>query len=117
MEKWPTYYLGRKWDAPMTDDAVLMPAELVEALLPQSCFCGEPMTPDDNLLWTPGIQAHLECYIRSGMGDVQHLEGRCSCGSRQEQTLKSDHYETYRDSARAAIEWLVKNNRGRFHDE
>lgn len=120
---WPTYYLGRKWNAPVTDDAVLMDKEMVAKLLPHPCnFCTEDMTVDDDLMWTPGIQAHLECEMRAILGDVQHLEGRCTCnppfgrGPGNEITLDSDHYDTYREGAKAALQWLIDHGRGRFHD-
>lgn len=117
---WPTdvprtYYWGRKWDAPLTDEAELMPREWVGG----TCqLCNEPITTEDNVLYMPFTRGHLECVIRSGMGDVQHLEGRCLCfrGSGNEIVKDSDHYPTYRESSRATIQWLLDNHRGRFHD-
>lgn len=108
----PAYYQGRKWDAPFTDDA----AE--RNLSGHKCsLCQEQITSDDNAFAGPYMVSHLECYLRSGMGDVQHLEQRCLCyrGSGNEIVHDSDRYETYRDSARAALQWLVDNHRGRFH--
>lgn len=113
-DDFPTYYWGRHWDAPMADDAVKMSEELVAALLPQQCtLCQEAMTVDDDLLFTPGMCAHLECHLRIGMGDVAHLEGRCICSGGQPRD--TDHYDTYRESAKATLQWLLDNNRGRFH--
>lgn len=118
-DEWPTYYYGRKWDAPLTDDAILMAEELVAALFPQPCSCcQEPVTAEDDIILTPGMCTHLECNVRSILGDVQHLEGRCMCsrGTGNEITYDSDNYETYRDSAKAALQWLIDHHRGRFHD-
>lgn len=113
-EPLPIYYRGRLWDAPMTDGALPMTDELANALLPQPCaLCQEAMLPTDDLLFTPGTCAHLECHIRIGMGDVAHLEGRCICSGGE--PLESDHYDTYRESAKATVQWLIDNNRGRFH--
>lgn len=108
----PIYYHGRKWDAPLTDDAIEMAEELVAALLPQPCaLCREAMTVEDDILLTPGMSAHLECNLRSGMGSVAHLEGRCLCCGGTD----SDDHQNYRESAKATLQWLLDNHRGRFH--
>ncbi len=116
--RWPTYYWGRKWDAPMTDGAILMNETLVYALFPQPCnLCSEPITPDDDIWITPGMCFHLECTIRVFSGDVRHLEGRCICaGQPGPQEHDDDEDETYREGAKAALQWLIDNKRGRFHD-
>jgi len=122
-EPWPTYYWGRKWDAPMTDDAVLMPEELAEAMfngeVVQNCgMCHERMCIEDDLFLTPSMSTHLECQLRIGLGDVQHLEKRCLCflGYGNEITYETDHYETYREGAQAALQWVLNHHQGRFHD-
>lgn len=117
-ERWPTYYWGRKWDAPVTDDAILMDEALVDGLLPHPCdLCREAMTKEDNILLTPGMSTHLECNIRSALGDVQHLEGRCICSRPGDPIVHEDEKDqTYRESAKAAVQWLIDNKRGRFHD-
>lgn len=123
-EGMPTYYYGRKWDAPFTDDAIEMDRAFVEMMLAtdseatKCSFCQEKMTLDDDLFLTPYNVGHLECHIRPAMGDVQHLEGRCICsrGTGGAETLDSDHYDTYRESAKATLQWLINHNRGRFHD-
>lgn len=103
-----TIYQGRKWDAPMTDDAV-------EGVITGDCtLCREPITPEDNAIRTPWMNTHLECNVRSGLGDVQHLEGRCICAGKPVY-LPSDDYATYRESAKATLAWLIAHNRGRFH--
>lgn len=113
-------YHGRLWDAPLTDDAVLMDDEMLSAMCRLNCMlCDEPMTPQDDLLWLPYILAHLECHLRSSMGDVQHLEKRCLCfrGKGEEIDLESDRHDSYRESARATVEWLVSHRQGRFHHD
>jgi hypothetical protein len=92
----------------MTDDAI-------EAdLSGKTCaICEEPIVKGDDAVMT--LQAsHLECQVRAILGDVQHLEGRCSCYG-TERSLPSDEYASYRDSARATLLWLVTHKRGRFH--
>jgi hypothetical protein len=106
-----TYYQGRKWDAPMTDDAI------ERDLSGHTCvMCQESITADDNAIMNTQPW-HLECSIRSGLGDVQHLERRCLCfrGTGNEITHESDHHETYRESAKAALQWVLDHNQGRFH--
>lgn len=119
-EDLPTYWHGRKWDAPMTDDAIEMPEELAEVLLAGSSvcdFCKEPLLATDDVFLTPWNSSHLECNVRSGLGDIQHLEKRCLCflGSGNEVTHESDHFDSYRESAKATIQWLIDHNQGRFH--
>jgi hypothetical protein len=110
------YYHGRLWDAPMTDDALPATEEILANLRPCD-YCAESLTETDDILITPYLHTHLECSLRSVLGDVQHLEGRCLCsrGSGNEITYQSDKYASYRESAKAALDWLIKNNRGRFH--
>lgn len=121
-EAWRTYYWGRKWDAPMTDDSRELPTDVAEAMfngevVTRCPFCVEPLGIEDDIFITPSIRSHLECNIRSAMGDVQHLEGRCLCsrGRGNEVTYDSDHYETYREGSKAALQWLIDHRRGRFH--
>lgn len=104
-----TYYQGRRWDAPFTDDALPLPGIAGDCQL-----CGEAIGPEDDAVWMPYTLGHLECHLRSALGSVQHLEGRCSCGG-EAINLPSDEYATYREGARATMLWLIENNRGRFH--
>lgn len=107
----PTYYQGRLWDAPFTDGAIQ------RDLTGQDCvLCGEPILETDDAVYLPYIHGHLECHLRSGMGDVQHLEGRCLCGGGSEVTYPSDVYSSYRESAKATLKWLIDHQRGRFHE-
>lgn len=112
-----TYYHGRLWDAPLTDDALPASDKFLATFLGKPCdWCKESMNVDDDLLFLPYMATHLECNIRSVVGDVQHLEGRCLCfrGTGNEITYETDEYPTYREGAKAALQWLIANNRGRF---
>ena len=87
----------------MTDD---MP---VIDLTGEICICGEEIAAGDNAIRL-GSVFHVECIIRSTMGDVAHLEGRCLCFG------GGDHDEegTYRQQAQRALDWMVANGRGRW---
>jgi hypothetical protein len=104
----PMCYQGRLWDAPAFDDA----EEVVVA--GTSCvLCQEMILEEDNACITPvGQSFHLECWLRPVFGSIAHLEGRCSCSGGD-----GDEYDeevTYRDDARAVLQWLIDNQRGRF---
>lgn len=105
-------YQGRLWDAPAFDDAV--EADLVG----QTCvMCPDPILAGEDACRTPvGQDYHLECWLRPVLGDVQHLERRCLCfrGRGNELVLDSDTHATYRDSARATLQWLLDHQQGRF---
>lgn len=111
---WPTYWHGRKWDAPLTDESTEMDEALAAALLDGSTvctLCEEPLLFEDDVFLTPSMVTHLECNIRMALGDVPHLEGRCMCNGGT-----GDHDDRpFRESAKATIEWLITNHRGRFH--
>lgn len=102
-----SFYQGRRWDAPMADDAVL--ADLTG----QTCgMCQEPVVEGDDAM-ALGSTFHTECLIRSTLGDVAHLEGRCLCfGGR-------DHDEegTYREQSRRAMAWIIEHRRGRWRED
>lgn len=108
------HYQGRLWDAPLTDGAIK-----VDYLTGLSCIlCREEITAkDDAILNTWANQPyHLECYIRGPMGDVAHLEKRCMCfrGKGNEIITPADMHATYREGAKAALQWLLDNHQGRF---
>lgn len=105
-----TIYQGRKWDSPMTDEAI-------RGTVTGDCdMCQEPILPEDNALQLPLMKAHLECHLRAGLGSVEHLEGRCSCspGGPHE---KIETQQTYREEARETLRWMLTHYRGRFHPE
>lgn len=121
-QSWPVYYTGRKWDAPFTDDAIEMDPEFAAIILNgdhRGTMCDEPLLFGENIVMTPGITDHLECHLRGPLGDVQHLEKRCLCfrGSGNEITYPSDTYTTYREGAKAALQWVLEHGQGRFHDD
>lgn len=110
----PTYYYGRKWDAPLADNAIPLSGALLALITTAACdFCQEAFAEDDDILIQPFSKGHLECYLRSGMGSVAHLEEHCSCCGGTDKPFNPD--ETYRQSAKATLAWLIENNRGRFH--
>lgn len=126
-ERLPTYFSGRRWDAPMMDDSVEIDAAFLEKVLATNhldgcAFCGEPLVFGENIFMTATTVSHTECNIRAGMGDVAHLEGRCSCPIGPNGTLVADRHtpeeleQTYRQESLAVVDWLIAHHRGRFHD-
>ena len=78
----PTYYHGRRWDAPVMDEAVEMDDDAAKLLLAgeSKCdHCQEPLLYTENVLMLPYLVGHTECQIRAAIGNVVHLEGRCIC--------------------------------------
>lgn len=116
----PHYWHGRKWNAPMTDHAQEMSEEQVRTLLDGShncVMCQEPLLADQNVIQTPyGQLWHLECEIRSALGDVQHLEGRCICDGGTDAPLPGENERSYREESLATVQWLIDHRRGGFHD-
>lgn len=113
-----TVWHGRKWDAPLTDDALEFPEETARLVFDgrTSCdHCGEPMVYGENILLLPHIHGHLECHLRSMLGDVAHLEGRCTCNGPGHPEPGEDA-QTYRQASLAAVQWLVDRGQGRFCD-
>lgn len=125
----PHYWHGRKWNAPMSDTASPMDEEYAHQLLDGSknCpLCREPMRYGENIYQSPYRQIfHTECLIRSVLGNVKHLEGRCVCADGLAGTF-ADHPEgaslpgedeqSYREESLAAIEWLIEHHRGGFQE-
>lgn len=100
----PMGYHGRLWDSPMTDG---MPKV---DLTGEECFyCGEPIAADDDALRL-ATTSHTECVLRSVLGDVAHLEGRCLCAGGRDH----DEEGTFREQAQRALQWMVDNGRGRW---
>ncbi len=114
------FFWGRKWDAPMTDDMLPMPPEIAQKMADRTecAWCQERLDLDqDDILFLPHTTAHLECHLRSALGDVQHLEQRCLCyrGRGNEILKPEDEYPTWRASAKASLQWMIDNGQGRFH--
>lgn len=94
----------------MTDDAVEDPGFFVG----KACdMCGELIGPGDDALGLPHLNGHLECHLRAGMGDVQHLEGRCSCFGTEIPDFPAREL-TGREDAAATLVWLLEHRQGRF---
>jgi hypothetical protein len=113
--KHQVYYHGRRWDAPFMDGARELEHLVVSGALCE--VCTEPMIDSvDDVLLFPYLTCHLECYLRLTMGSVAHLENRCACfqgiyGGGDEDL---DPIRSYREGAKATMEWLTRNDRGRF---
>lgn len=105
----PTQWFGRRWDAPMLDENV------VEVPVPvgRDClYCGEPIAADDCGLMRLAVRgtpkkptatlepAHMECDLRTMIGDVAHLEGRCRCSGVSDEDVPA---RPFRDEARAVL--------------
>lgn len=93
-------FFGDRWDAPAFDDAV----EVERPVGAQCLFCPDVIGPEDSGIVTPYIDGrgkrsdspiHLECHLRSVLGSVAHLEGRCSCvtGRRADDRTSLTHRE------------------------
>jgi hypothetical protein len=41
--------------------------------------CEELILPDEVLVDVPAARLHRECLVRSLVGSISHLEGKCSC--------------------------------------
>lgn len=50
---------------------------------------------------------HIECFLRSILGDVEHLQGRCSCYDPD--AVRENTGRTYRQEAREAMEWIIQH--------
>ena len=102
-------FFGQRWDAPAFESAVEVPVPVGQTCL----FCPEPIGSDDSGVVTPYIDErgkasaspiHIECHIRSIVGSVAHLEGRCSCVTGRG---SDDHTNTsWRQQGRDTITWL-----------
>lgn len=107
-------YFGVKWDAPAYEDAVEVPTPLGESCL----YCREPIVEGESGLMMPYVgndgaavmaAGHIECELRSMLGSVAHLEGRCSCcgGAGNGDAGRA----SYREAARETMSWLIEHGR------
>ena len=104
-----TRYYGRLWDSPMTDDSLPV-TDLPEGFC---ALCQEGFAEGDDILLLPHLRTHLECLLRSTLGDVDHLEGRCVCVPGGDHSEATDE-TSWRDQGRATVTWLIEHGRGRF---
>lgn len=107
-------YFGVRWDAPAFEDAIEVPTPVGEACL----MCQEPVDEGESGVLTPYLgdlengpdlrAVHIECWLRSLLGSVAHLEGRCTCfgGSIQDYDDRP-----YRVVARETMAWIVERGR------
>ena len=104
------YYFGRLWDATMTDGAI----KTNEPPSQPCMLCQMEYQLDEDIIIMPFMHAHVECHLRVSLGDVAHLEARCSCFNNGEEHGEDDKPESFRDSARATLQWLIDHQIGRF---
>lgn len=103
-------YFGLRWEAPAFDDAI----EVAVPVGARCLFCTETIEETDSGTLTPyaamgedgGMESrveavHIECWLRSVLGCVSHLDRRCSCygGTAHEGHTRAD--------AIALMEWLL----------
>ncbi len=84
----------------------------------ETCLlCTEPVAGDDSGIVTPYMDArgqtrrspiHIECHLRSVLGSVPHLEGRCSCVTGRKADDRTS--QSYRQEARDTVTWLKQHD-------
>lgn len=76
-------YFGERWPSGTCDEGVQ-----VRTPVGEHCdWCQTPVMEGDRglIMWTQGLAGtypvpmHRECHLRTVMGSVAHMEGRCSC--------------------------------------
>lgn len=102
-------FFGERWDAPAFDDAVA-----VEVPVGEICrLCEEPIGESDSGILMGYIDGrgkgsispiHIECHLRSVLGSVAHLEGRCSCATGRHADDRSNL--TWREQGQLVVEWV-----------
>jgi hypothetical protein len=99
-------YFGTRWDAPAFADAVQVAVPVGAVCL----FCVEKVEAEDSGTFTGFIDAegasnleavHIECWLRSILGCLSHLQRRCSCYG------GTEHEGHSRKDARAVMDWLM----------
>lgn len=113
-----TVYFGERWDAPLLDGRIhQIPTPIGE----QCLHCTEPIMEGDRGLLRTCIRdnaslagladgsvepTHLECDLRSSLGNAKHLSGGCRyTGDCQ------DEPGTMREQARAVLAYLNDQRR------
>lgn len=110
----PMRWFGPRWDSQICDDLeeVPVPVGAVDHL------CGELIDEGDNGVMMTGLTeaggwqdmpVHKECFLRSVVGGVAHLQGRCRCHGGD---AHDDDTMTYRESALAVWEFYQQPLRG-----
>lgn len=99
----------------MTDDMIEMDEATARRLLDGSrkCpICQEPLLYGESIIAAMQI-SHTECQIRAVLGDVAHLEGRCSCAGTDHHTPE-ELERSYREESLATVAWMVEHRQGRW---
>ena len=98
-------YFGERWDAPAFDDALKMPVPVGQ----QCSHCQEAIAEEDSGTWyANGPVVHIECWLRVGLGGINHLAGRCTCHGGTE---PPDPPELSRREAALAVKTYVEMGR------
>ena len=78
-------------------------------MIPDCGWCGEAIGPNDTRAeLASGEHWHYECLIRSIVGSVGHLTGRCSCYADRDKAEEDPPEMTKREAALAAAELWVE---------
>lgn len=101
-------YFGVRWNAPAFQEAPELPCPVGQMCL----LCQEVVVEGESGVIMAFVDAqsqlgiapqHIECFLRSVMGSVHHLERRCICyGGAATHVIAN-----YRAEARESMEWLV----------
>lgn len=112
----PMNYFGEPWDVPAVEDAEPAPTPVGK----RCAFCPDVIVEGDQgfLMGTissgpdgepvPAVMpVHRECMVRSTVGSVEHLEGRCTCFGGD---VDENDNGSWREQGLATMRWL--NSRG-----
>lgn len=102
-------YFGVKYDAPAWDDAPELPTPVGQKCL----LCEEEVLDGESgvIIMAMGpvgvgpAPQHIECFLRSILGSVAHLEGRCICSGG---TVEDMDDRPYRVQARETMDRLTQ---------
>jgi hypothetical protein len=100
-------WFGKPGGAPYERDCPHVPTPVGQAC----AWCDEPIAADDDGVLIPHVSAektvprpmHYECQLRSILGGVNHLRGRCTCCGGSEPPDPPEL--TRREAAKAAAGW------------
>lgn len=109
-----TLFFGMRWDAPMLDNAARVATPVGAVCL----HCAEPIEDGDQGVMRPYLTetdgyaargewrpAHRECDLRSMVGSVAHLEGRCVCDGGHD--TGGTEEVSWRQQGRDVMAWLA----------
>ena len=110
-------YFGERWDAPVFDGVLCRQAPTPVG---EKCRgCDEPVISGDQgfihpLLSNHGhgvVPIHRECQLRSFLGGLEHLEGRCEYTGHCH-VLRRAAGRSIRDDALAVWDWVQRHGVG-----